>query len=194
MRCLVALLLLLTPALAPAQGDLSKLLAQGLDAALKSLQPVAPADREDLLMATAIVLSKHVTFRPDDTAAACCNSLGKQHVEWRKLVVSAIRAQPVTDADRLNGITRRFFVSFSCSAHRTFDPKTSLWSEWKSVGYSQFPPGIEIEWKNGKWTPKAESLKAFTPGPGPSILQRNPQTNDAGLPPGMTRGKPVPRQ
>ena len=33
----LALLLLLSPALAPAQGDLSKLLSQGLDAALKSL-------------------------------------------------------------------------------------------------------------------------------------------------------------
>ena len=171
------------------QGDVSKLLSQGLSGALAAFEPVAEVDKKAILTATAVILAKHVTFRPDGTAAAVCTKLGKTHVQWKRLVVRNITKQAVTDADRLNGITRRFLVSFGCDAHRTFDSKTNRWTEWMNTGYVLFPSGIEFEWKNGAWTQKPESLKDFSPGPGPSIADQKPVGKDSGLPPGMTRVK-----
>lgn len=184
----LAILALTMPA-ACGQGDVSKLLSQGLSGALAAFEPVAEVDKKAILAATAEVLAKHVTFRPDGTATAVCVKLGKTHVEWKRLVVRNITKQAVTDADRLNGITRRFQVSFGCDGHRTFDSKTNGWTEWINTGYVLFPAGIEFEWKNGAWTLKSESLKGFSPGPGPSITDKKPAAKDTGLPPGMTRGK-----
>jgi hypothetical protein len=58
-----------------------------------------------------------------------------------------------------------------------------------NTGYVLFPAGIEFEWKSGAWTLKSESLKGFSPGPGPSITDQKPAAKNAGLPPGMKRGK-----
>jgi hypothetical protein len=211
MRFLVVVALTLSAV--QGQSDVSKLLSQGLSGALAAFEPVAEVDKKAILTSAAVVLAKHVTFRPDGTAAAVCTKLGKQHVEWKRLVVRNITKQAVTDADRLNGITRRFQVSFGCDGHRTFDSKTNRWTEWMNIGYVAFssrdrirmeerhvdievrkferflfPAGIEFEWKNGTWTLKSESLKGFSPGPGPSITDQNRAAKDAGLPPGMKRG------
>jgi hypothetical protein len=186
MRFLVVVALTLSAV--QGQIDVSKLLSQGLSGALAAFEPVAEVDKKAILTSTAVVLAKHVTFRPDGTAAAVCTKHGKQHVEWKRLVVRNITKQAVTDADRLNGITRRFQVSFGCDGHRTFDSKTNRWTEWMNIGYVLFPAGIEFEWKNGTWTLKSESLKGFSPGPGPSITDQNRAAKDAGLPPGMKRG------
>lgn len=182
-------ILMLSLSVVHGQGDVSKILIQGLSGALTALEPVAESDKNVILAATAQVLSKHVTFRPDGTAAAVCTKLSKQHVEWTRLNVRNISKQDVTDADRLNGIFRRFFVSFGCDAHRTFDAKTSRWTEWKDIGYVLFPAGITLELQNDTWKPKSESLDGFSPGPGPSVTARQTTTKDSGLPPGMTRGK-----
>jgi hypothetical protein len=171
------------------QSDVSKLLSQGLGGALAAFEPVAEADKNAILTATAQVLAKHVTFRPDGTAAAVCTKLGEQHVEWKNLVVRNITKQAVTEADKLNGISRRFLVSFGCDAHRSLDAKTSRWSEWKGFNYILFPAAIEFEWKSGAWTLKSQILNGFSPGPGPSIADPKPAAKDAGLPPGMTRGR-----
>jgi hypothetical protein len=187
MRCLAFLALTLSAV--HGQGDVSKLLSQGLSGALAAFEPVAEVDKKAILTATAVVLAKHVTFRPDGTATAVCTRLGKTHVEWKRLVVRNITKQAVTDADRLNGITRRFQVSFGCDGHRTFDSKTNRWTEWMNTGYVLFPAGIEFEWKSGAWTLKSESLKGFNPGPGPYITDQKPAAKNAGLPPGMKRGK-----
>ena len=169
------------------QSDTSKLLSQGLSGALAAFEPIAEADKEAILNATAQVLEKHVTFRPDGTAASVCTKSGKTHVEWKRFVVRYITKQAVTDADRLNGITRSFLVSFGCDAHRSFDSKTSRWSEWKNIGYILFPAGIVFESKNGTWAVKGDSMEGFSPGPGPSITDSKPTAKDSGLPPGMTR-------
>lgn len=187
MRFLVVVALTLSAV--QGQSDVSKLLSQGLNGALAAFEPVAEADKKAILTSTAVVLAKHVTFRPDGTAATVCTKLGKTHLEWKRLVVRNITKQAVTDADRLNGITRRFQVSFGCDGHRTFDSKTNRWTEWMNIGYVLFPAGIEFEWKSGEWTLKSESLKGFSPGPGPSITDQKPAAKNAGLPPGMKRGK-----
>lgn len=182
-------ILALTMSAVHGQSDISQMLSQGLGGALAAFEPVTEADKKAILNATAEVLAKHVTFRPDGTATAFSTKLGKQHVEWKRLVVRNITKQAVTDADKLNGITRRFLVSFGCDAHRSFNAKTSRWSDWMNIGYVLFPAGIEFEWKSGTWILKSESLNGFSPGPGPSITDKKPTVKDAGLPPGMTRGK-----
>lgn len=169
------------------QIDVSNHLSQGLGGALAAFEPVTEVDKKAILTATAQVLSKHVTFRPDGAAAAVCTKLGKTHVEWKRLVARNITKQAVTDADRLNGISRRFLVSLGCDAHRTFDSKTNRWTEWMSTGYVLFPAGIEFEWKNGAWTLESESLNGFSPGPGPSIAAAKAGAKDTGLPRGMKR-------
>lgn len=182
-------LLVLGLACVHGQTDLSKILAKGLDTAQATLTAVPEEDKKAILSETAAVLEKHLTFRPDGTAASVCTKLGKQHVEWKGLVVKYITNQPVTDADQLNGVTRRITVSFSCDAHRSFDPKTNRWGEWLNIGHVLFPSGISFEWRDGKWAAKAGTLDGFSPGPGPSITDKKPTNGDVTLPQGVTRGK-----
>ena len=190
MRSLVLLFLLIGHA--AAQSNASKMLAGGLEAAVKSMQPVPEADRVAILDATAALLAKHVTFRPDATASSYYQPPGssRRPTEWKKFVIDRISVQPVTEADRLNGIAKRYLVAFGCDAHRTWDTKTNAWGQWYPINNVTFPAAISFEWKNGAWT-AAESfqLKFFSPGPGAAISEPSRVGKDAGLPPGMTRGK-----
>lgn len=186
----VTILLLIIAAHASAQTDAGKLLAQGLQSALAGLAPVPEQDQAAVLKTTAELLAKHVTFRPDGDASAFYTESGRQPVEWKRLVVRSITALSVTEADRLNGITKRYLVAFGCDAHRTWDSKTNRWRDWLPIGNVTFPPAIYLEWKNGKWAPaEASRLKFFVPVPGPSTVDPKPTAKSDGLPPGMTRGR-----
>ncbi len=176
-----------TLVVAYAQSDVSKLLSQGMSGAVTMLEPVSEADQKTILAATADVLIKHVTFRPDGTAATVHTKLGNKHVELRRLLVRSITKQPVTDADRLNGIGGRILVCLGSDAHRTFDSKANRWGEWQNSGYILFPSGLEFVWKDGTWMLKSESLTGFSPGPGPSIADPKPAPSSGNLPPGMMR-------
>jgi hypothetical protein len=188
MRFLVLLVLL--TGFAAAQSDASKMLATGLEAALKTMQPVPEVDRAAMLDATAALLTKHVTFRADGTASSWHTMSTRRPVEWKRLVVSRITAQPVTEADRLNGISKRYLVSFGCDAHRSWDTKTNTWGQWYPIGNVSFPSAIWFEWKNNAWTAsETTQLKFFTPGPGQSIAEPMPVGKTTDLPPGMTRGR-----
>jgi hypothetical protein len=188
MRFLPFLFLIL--ASASAQTGVGKLLEQGMLQAVAGFSPVPAKDKADVLTATATLLSKHVTFRPDGTAAAYYTRSGRLAVEWKKLVVRNITSQAVTEADRLNGISRRYLVSLGCDAHRSWDTKSTAWGQWYAIGNVTFPAAISFEWINGAWTARESSqLKYFSPGPGPSIAEPKREGKDAGLPPGMTRGR-----
>ncbi|MEI6175941.1 MAG: hypothetical protein WCS43_03545 [Verrucomicrobiota bacterium] len=190
MRFLPWLLLTLCTTYASAQSATTHLLEQGLQQVAAGFAPVPAKDKADILAATATLLAKHITFRPDGTASAYYTSSGRRPVEWKKFVVSRISDQAVTEADRLNGITKRYLVSFGCNAHRNWDSKTNTWGQWQPIGNVTFPAGIYFEWKNNAWTARESSqLKFFTPGPGPSINEPKRTGKDAGLPSGMTRGK-----
>jgi hypothetical protein len=79
---------------------------------------------------------------------------------------------------------------WGCDAHRSWDTKTNTWGQWYPIGNVTFPAGIYFEWINGAWTARESSqLKHFMPGPGSSITEPKCSGKDAGLPPGMTRGK-----
>lgn len=182
--------LLICLATASAQTGTTQLLAQGLQQAVAGLTPVPAKDKDDILAATATLLSKHLTFRPDGTASAYHTQSGRRPVEWKNFVVSHISNQAITEADRLNGISKRYLVAFDCDAHRTWDTKKNAWGEWLPIGNVTFPAGIYFEWKNGAWTAKGSfQLKYFIPGPGPAIAVPKREGKDAGLPPGMTRGR-----
>lgn len=191
MKAFFLLLLALLPL--HAQVDVSKSLEEGMRGVVTGLAPVAAEDKTAVLAATAAMLSKHVTFRQDGSASATCAAPGvKQQVEWRKLVVRSISNQTVTDADRLNGISRRIFVSLDCDAHRRWDARKNAWTEWFPVGNPIFPRGITVEWKSGAWMAlESNQMKWFLPGPGlPSVTREPiPKTKSPDLPPGMTRGR-----
>lgn len=121
----IAILLLIIAAHASAQTDAGKLLLQGLQSALAGLAPVPAEDQAAVLKTTAELLARHVTFRPDGTASAICTFSGRRQTEWKRLVVRSITAHPVTEADRLNGVSKRYLVGFSCDAHRSWDAKTN---------------------------------------------------------------------
>lgn len=188
MRILLFSLCLATTAVS--QTPITRILEQGLKDAANTFKPVSAAEKLEVLTATAALLAKHVTFRPDGTASATFH-LGKaQPVEWRKLVVDAIHPEALTDADRLNGITRRYHASLSCDASRSWQPATNAWSEWRPVGVLLFPSAIVIEEKNRVLIARGnDQLPKFMPGPGTSLLQKQPSGNRNDLPPGMTRGR-----
>ena len=164
---------------------------QGIRQAISGVTPIPEAENAAILKATTDLLAKHVTFRPDGTASSYYTTGGSRRpTEWKNFVVGRISAQAVTEADRLNGISKRYLVRFRCDAHRTWDIKTNMWGQWNPIGNVTFPSAISFGWKNGAWT-AAESpqLKFFTPGPGAAVTEPKRSGKDAGLPPGMTRGK-----
>lgn len=183
--------LLIAAATASAQTDAGKLLTEGLKQAVAGLAPVPEKDKTAVLAATTGLLAKHITLRADGSASAYYTmSSSRRPVEWRKFVVTQIVTQPVSEADRLNGITQRYLVAFGSEAHRMWDKKTNTWGEWRPNGSVLFPAGISFEWKGGAWVARESAqLKFFVPGPGESVIRPERTGNDAGLPPGMSRGK-----
>lgn len=105
-------------------------------------------------------------------------------------MVRSITKQAVSDADLLNRATRSYLASFSCEASRDWKPDTTAWSEWRPTGFAYFPSVITIEEKNGILVATAnDKLAKFTPGPEPSLMDKNTPAKNDGLPPGMTRMK-----
>jgi len=183
-------LLALSLATASAQSDVGKMIFQAAADAVKCLEPIPEKDKSAILTCTAELLMKHFTFRPDGTASAVCIPLNKQHVEWKRLVVSVISSQNVNEADRMNGISKRCFVVFASDGHRTWDSKANAWGKWYASGHGLFPGGVTVECIAGKWSAvETDQMKYYTPGPGPSIATPKPTGNNAGLPPGMSRAK-----
>ncbi len=162
-----------------------------MEQAVAGLAPVPEKDRAAILAATTRLLAKRITLRADGSASAYYTmSSTRRPVEWRKLVVNQIVAQPVSEADRLNGITQRYLVAFGSEAHRTWDTKTNTWREWYPNGSVIFPAALSFQWKNGAWVAReSDQLKYFVPGPGESVIQPERPAKDTGLPPGMSREK-----
>jgi hypothetical protein len=155
------------------------------------LAPVPEKDKAAVLAATTGLLAKHITLRADGSASAYHTmSSTRRPVEWRKFVVTKILTQPVSEADRLNGITQRYLVAFGSEAHRKWDTKTNTWGQWQPRGSVTFPATVAFDWKAGAWVARESTqLKYFVPGPGESVIRTERTGNDAGLPPGMSRGK-----
>lgn len=175
-----------------AQATVSEFLSLGMKQVAAEKSSISQEDQKALVNATATVLVKHITFRADGTSSTYYTNKGRTSVEWKKFVVADIRSQAITEADRLNGISKKYTVIFSCDAHRAWDLKTNRWGEWEALGFSDFPLGIVFQYKNGVWTPEQPPLlKYFTPGPGASITDSAPKpagkTN--ALPPGMQKTK-----
>ncbi len=191
----ITLLLLTMAATATAQSNSGKLLEQGLRSAFAAFEPIPKEDQAQILRTTTELLSKHVTFRPDNTASAVCLPNGKQHVEWKGLAVNRVTKQALNSADTLNGISKRYLVSFTCQGHRSWDSKTNAWGPWHPIGHVLFPSAIRVEWKNGACVSvESEQLRWFSPGPGAATVSSQPAATPAaksdGLPPGMTRARP----
>jgi hypothetical protein len=186
----VLLLLILLPSLASAQTSVSQILGQGLKDAAQALAPVPATEQREVLTSTAALLARHVTFRPDGTAASAYVQKENWHVEWRKLVVSRIKSVALTDVDRLNGITRRYYASLQCEASRNWRPQATTWTEWKPNGFALFPSVIVVEEIKGVFVARGNSeLPKFQPGPGPSVTDKPAAKGQPALPPGMTRGR-----
>jgi hypothetical protein len=183
--------LLLCVCTASAQTTVSEVLAQGFKKPANEKAAVSDEDQKALMTATATLLGKHMTFRADGTTSAFYTFSGKQSIEWKKFVASNITIKSVSEADKLNGITKKYSVFFGCDAHRAWNAEANQWGEWKSNSFPDFPLGVVFQFKSGAWTPESPALlKYFTPGPGVSIS--NPKAKSAGsdaLPPGMQKAK-----
>jgi len=186
----IASLIFLTIA-APAQSNLDRLLAEGLRKAVAGLTPVPEKDRAEVVTATAALISKHVTFRPDGTASTVSIAMGsRQNLEWTDLTIKMIKMDSLTEADKLNGFTKRYRAILGSTASRRWDTKANAWTAWGPTGHPLFPSGIVVEWKNGTRTARGNDyLPKFSPGPGPSITDASPAPAERALPPGMSRGK-----
>ncbi len=72
----------------------------------------------------------------------------------------SLQPVPISETDRMNGVTDRAVLSVHCSQYRWFDGK---WSEWKAgtgenalvstlMGNLLADWGVRLEKKNGQWT------------------------------------------
>lgn len=184
------LFLFLLGSIASAQTDASKLFGLGLKQAVSGLKPLPASEQKEVLGAVAALISKHVTFRSDGVAAATYHQTSPWPIEWRKLAVNGIHPQALSDADRLNGITRRYYASLGCDASRNWKPQSTAWSEWSPTGFVLFPSVIVVEEKNGVLSAKGNTeLPKFFPGPGSSSIEKVQGDRSNPLPPGMTRGR-----
>lgn len=186
----ICLCMFLTVCAASAQSDVSKLLSQGFAQALAGVTPVPQQDQQTILGETAAILSKHMTISANGDATAICRSTGNRPVEWKKFAVNHITKQALTEADTLNGIAKRYLVSFTCSASRTWDAKTNAWGQWYPIGNVLFPSAINLELKGGKWSvPNTTQLDYFSPTGGAPSTTPPAQRNPSDLPPGMRRDR-----
>lgn len=186
----IFLCLFLSAASASAQTDTGKILGQGLLQALAGVTPVPEQDRQEILRETAALLSRHMTIAASGDASAVCHFSGNRPVEWKKFAVNNITKQALTEADGLNSITKRYLVSFTCSAHRTWDSKANAWGQWYPIGNVLFPAAICLELKRGKWiNPNTTQLDYFGPAGGVPATAPPALRDPSGLPPGMTRGR-----
>ena len=177
----------LTTLCASAQNNVSRLLTDSLRQAVAGVTPIPKKDRAEVIAATAALLAKHVTFRPDGTASTVSTALGsRQNLEWKELAIKMVRKQSLTDADKLNGFSKRYTAILGSTAVRRWDTKANAWTVWSPTGHHLFPSGIVVEWKNGKRTARGNDyLPKFSPGPGPSIADVALAPEDNKLPPGM---------
>jgi hypothetical protein len=132
-------------------------------------------------------LENLVTFRPEGTAATI-HRLGKSetHIEWRGFRRSSVRAGLVTEADRTNGISRKFSVGLDCDTHRTWDRTAGRWSEWRAAGYILFPSALHMQDCDGRMELTTTFQGTFGRGPG------TPETSTAKVP--ETSPAPRPRK
>ncbi len=171
---------------AAAQSIIPDMLGQGILPAVEGIKTAPEEDKNMVLHVAGSFLSRHITFRPDGTAAAIFNNGSPCPVEFKKLVVTRIRFRLVPDRDPLKSPTRRFIVCLAYEAHREWKPGATGWTDWQTTEFSFFPRAIIVEGKDRAWgTRRNEPLVKFTPAPGPSILDRLSE----GLPPGITRSR-----
>lgn len=188
----LCLCMLLTFCPAFGQNSVSEVLAEGLKPVAATKMSIPQEDQNALVTETATLLAKHITFRADGTSSSYYTLGDRRAVEWKKFVVVEIVTKSVTEADKLNGVSKKYSVVFGCDAHRAWDTKSNRWGEWLAHGLSEFPLGVVFQFKNGTWIAEQPALlKYFTPGPGPSISESKPKpagkTNS--LPPGMQKAK-----
>ncbi len=174
------------------QTSVSEVLAQGLKPSIAEKSPISEEDKKTLMAATAALLTKHLTFRADGTASTYYNFGEKKSVEWKNFVVNRVVLNPTSEADKLNGVSKRCAIAFGCDAYRVWDVKTSRWGEWQARNFTDFPLGLAFQLKKGVWTADSPALlKYFSPGPGTNISDSSVKpagkTND--LPPGMQKSK-----
>ncbi len=186
----VCLLLSLCPAFG--QTSVGEVLAKGLKPSIAEKSPISEEDKKTLMNATAALLTKHVTFRADGTASTYYTFGEKKSVEWKNFVVNRVVENSLSEADKLNGVTKRYAVAFGCDAHRIWDVKTTRWGEWQAQNFTDFPLGLAFQLKKGVWTADSPMLlKYFAPGPGTNISDSTvkPAGKTTDLPPGMQKTK-----
>jgi hypothetical protein len=184
----VFLCLLLAVGVSSAQLDASKIVSQAFKQALVNVSPVPDQDKQVILRETTAILSRHITLDANGDASAIFRISENRPVEWKKFAINNITQKTLTEADTLNGIAKRYLVSFTCSAHRSWDAKTNGWGQWHPFGNGRFPSAIFLELKGGKWlSPNTQQLDYFTPAAGAPAPSRPTPRDPSGLPPGMTR-------
>lgn len=178
--------------LALAQVDYSKLLLDGVRNGVLGLKPVPEREKQAVSQFVAEALMKRVTFRRDGVATSVHELHGaRTYIEWKGFKVSQITEEAVTEADKANGVTRRYRVGFSCDASRSWDPKGNRWKEWTSTGYLLFPSGCTVEEKGGSWMVLLYEQGRFLPGPVNAVASgaahQPVEKGEVVLPPGMRR-------
>lgn len=83
--------------------------------------------------------------RARDAGARRFSSRGYAYVERNGVNVSCISPYPAIGSDRVNGITKRYSVSFNCAASNVWNVKSNAYSEWRPSGCAFFPSASREE-------------------------------------------------
>lgn len=150
---------------------LSAIFLSGLFPAAAQDRP-APADLprmspelKEVLDAGVALISAAVDIRPDGSARTT-HEIGSfsTRIEFRDLMVREVVKLPLDEAEKEQGVTRRYEARLGCTAHRIWDGPMATWSAWRRDHYGFFPTTIVIEEIGGKLQARARRIDDFSPG------------------------------
>ena len=151
------------------QGPVT-IVATGIGESAVAASTIPVDERRPVIAKAWEQLGRMVQRKPDGSAKALHRS-GRDEtwVEWRNLRVVSVRDAGVSNADEINGVTRRYYCEIMSEAHRVWNPDTISWSSWQPGGYEPFPWRVEVSWQGGVWIARADHDGQFiAPGGGGS--------------------------
>jgi hypothetical protein len=134
-----------------------------------------PEESEFMARSTAAeLLSRYVKIREGNHLSQSKSGTAGWWMETHGLHLSHVTAQPVTMADKANGMMESYFVSVDAEMFRTYNAKTSKWSAWHNGRNIFLPAAIKVmRATNGGWTANAPiltNLVAFTARGNPALI------------------------
>jgi len=136
--------------------------------------PMRTTEASEVFAVSAALVESSVALFADGTARST-HQLGTFHsrIELKGISFSEIVKTPLSEADKVKGVSRRYIARIKCTAHRIWDGPMVSWSEWRSGSYGFFPSAVIVEEIDGALRARANRIADFTPGIDESLASAN---------------------